>query len=120
MMAHMWHIGELVYIRHIKIVERLKGQLLQKGYDPETVEEQAIQFLRNAGLIHPDELELTPLGEQRNQMTPEQRAIDRKVRETGRLHSDYYYDHSTNKATLRVHVPKKRRHNRKSKRFQRA
>jgi hypothetical protein len=88
----------------IEIVERLKQQLLQKGYDPETVEDKAVEFLRNSGLIHPDKVELTPIGEQRNQMTPEQRAIDRQVKRTGRLPSDYYYDHSTNRAKLRPHA----------------
>jgi hypothetical protein len=45
--------------------------------------------------------ELTAKGMQRNKMTAEERAIDRASKESGKPASDYSYDPTTNRATLK-------------------
>jgi len=102
----------------MEIVERLKQQLIaDKGNSPEEAEVNAVQYLRNAGLIHPDRLELTPLGEARNSMTPEQRAISRRAKETGRSPHDYEYNSETNRATLKPHARASRNKNKRHRRY---
>ena len=45
--------------------------------------------------------ELTVKGRARDNMTAEERAIDRASKESGKSASDYTYDPTTNRATLK-------------------
>jgi hypothetical protein len=85
------------------ILKRLEQQLLDKGYDASTVEKQALQFLQNAGILDSDG-NLTDKGKERDAMTPEQRAITRASKKSGRPYWHYYYDYTMNKAKLREHT----------------
>jgi hypothetical protein len=44
---------------------------------------------------------LTPEGQRRNNMTAEERALDRAAKRSGKSTSEYIYDPRTNRATLR-------------------
>lgn len=74
------------------LVDRLSAQVGSKSF--------AIALLKKRGDLTPSG-ELTAKGMQRNKMTAEERAIDRASKESGRSASEYTYDPTTNRATLR-------------------
>ena len=74
------------------LVDRLAAQVRSKSF--------AIALLKKRGDLTPSG-ELTTKGAQRNKMTAEERAIDRASTKSGKPASDYTYDPTTNRATLR-------------------
>ena len=81
------------------LLDRLTEQLKNQGY--EYPRSSAISFLRNQGSMEQDSLELTDQGLKRQIMSPEERAIDRASKRSGRDPEDYEYNPETNRATLR-------------------
>ena len=74
------------------LIDRLSAQVGSKSF--------AIALLKKRGDLTPSG-ELTAKGMQRNKMTAEERAIDRASKESGKPASDYSYDPTTNRATLK-------------------
>ena len=74
------------------LIDRLSAQVGSKSF--------AIALLKKRGDLTPSG-ELTAKGMQRNRMTAEERAIDRASKESGRAASEYTYDPTTNRATLK-------------------
>ena len=74
------------------LIDRLSAQVGSKSF--------AIALLKKRGDLTPSG-ELTAKGMQRNRMTAEERAIDRASKESGRSASEYTYDPTTNRATLK-------------------
>jgi len=74
------------------LIDRLSAQVGSKSF--------AIALLKKRGDLTPSG-ELTAKGMQRNKMTAEERAIDRASKESGKPASDYTYDPTTNRATLK-------------------
>jgi len=74
------------------LVDRLSAQVGSKSF--------AISLLKKRGDLTPSG-ELTAKGMQRNKMTAEERAIDRASKESGKPASEYTYDPTTNRATLK-------------------
>ena len=74
------------------LIDRLSAQVGSKSF--------AIALLKKRGDLTPSG-ELTAKGMQRNKMTAEERAIDRASKESGKPASDYTYNASTNRATLK-------------------
>ena len=74
------------------LVDRLSAQVGSNSF--------AIALLKKRGDLTPSG-ELTAKGMQRNKMTAKERAIDRASKESGRSASEYTYDPTTNRATLR-------------------
>jgi hypothetical protein len=82
---------------YFDIVERLKNQLIDQGTPENHAGRFAINILKKRGVL--DDNGLTLKGKVREIMTPDQRAIDR-VRGR-RSFSDYQYNPTTNRATLK-------------------
>ena len=74
------------------LVDRLAAQVRSKSF--------AIALLKKRGDLTASG-ELTVKGRARDNMTAEERAIDRASKESGKSASDYTYDPTTNRATLR-------------------
>lgn len=74
------------------LIERLAAQVGSKSF--------AISLLKKRGDLTPSG-ELTIKGRKRDAMTAEERAIDRASKESGRSASEYTYDPTTNRATLK-------------------
>jgi len=74
------------------LIDRLSAQVGSKSF--------AISLLKKRGDLTPSG-ELTAKGMQRNKMTAEERAIDRASKESGKPASEYTYDPTTNRATLK-------------------
>ena len=74
------------------LIDRLSAQVGSKSF--------AIALLKKRGDLTPSG-ELTAKGMQRNKMTAEERAIDRASKESGHSASEYTYDPTTNRATLK-------------------
>jgi len=74
------------------LIDRLSAQVGSKSF--------AISLLKKRGDLTPSG-ELTAKGMQRNKMTAKERAIDRASKESGKPASDYSYDPTTNRATLK-------------------
>ena len=74
------------------LIDRLSAQVGSKSF--------AIALLKKRGDLTPSG-ELTAKGMQRNRMTAEERAIDRASKQSGREASEYTYDPTTNRATLK-------------------
>ena len=74
------------------LIDRLSAQVGSKSF--------AIALLKKRGDLTPSG-ELTAKGMQRNRMTAEERAIDRASKQSGRAASEYTYDPTTNRATLK-------------------
>ena len=74
------------------LVDRLAAQVRSKSF--------AISLLKKRGDLTPSG-ELTAKGRKRDAMTAEERAIDRASKESGKSASDYTYDPTTNRATLK-------------------
>jgi len=86
-----------------EILNRLIKQLKAQG--DRNASTNALSYLRKFGLIELNSLSLTEKGKIRNEMTPAQRAEDRRVKDSNNNHGDYSYDEKTNSATLKY--PKK-------------
>lgn len=74
------------------LIDRLAAQVRSKSF--------AISLLKKRGDLTPSG-ELTAKGRARDAMTAEERAIDRASKESGKPASEYTYDASTNRATLK-------------------
>ena len=74
------------------LIDRLSAQVGSNSF--------AIALLKKRGDLTPSG-ELTAKGRERNAMTAEERAIDRASKESGRTASEYTYDPTTNRATLK-------------------
>lgn len=74
------------------LVDRLAAQVRSKSF--------AIALLKKRGDLTASG-ELTAKGMRRNKMTAEERAIDRASKESGKSASEYTYDPTTNRATLK-------------------
>ena len=74
------------------LIERLAAQVGSKSF--------AISLLKKRGDLTASG-ELTAKGRKRDAMTAEERAIDRASKDSGRPASEYTYDPTTNRATLK-------------------
>ena len=74
------------------LIDRLAAQVRSKSF--------AIALLKKRGDLTASG-ELTAKGKARDAMTAEERAIDRASKESGKPASEYTYDPTTNRATLR-------------------
>lgn len=79
-----------------QLVERLVHQLGGEAHRA-----RAIAILQQRGYMMPDGVTLTEAGEKRNQMTAEERALDRASKETGKPTSAFAYDPHSNRCHLR-------------------
>ncbi len=75
-----------------ELIDRLAAQVRDRGF--------AIALLKKRGDLTASG-ELTAKGRARNRMTAKERAIDRASKESGRPASEYTYDPTTNRATLK-------------------
>jgi hypothetical protein len=75
-----------------ELVDRLTAQVRDRGF--------AIALLKKRGDLTASG-ELTARGRARNKMTAKERAIDRASKESSRPASEYTYDPTTNRATLK-------------------
>jgi len=74
------------------LIDRLAAQVGSKSF--------AIALLKKRGDLTASG-ELTARGQKRDAMTAEERAIDRASKESGRPASEYTYNPTTNRATLK-------------------
>ena len=74
------------------LIDRLAAQVRSKSF--------AIALLKKRGDLTASG-ELTAKGRARDKMTAEERAINRASKESGKPASDYSYDPTTNRATLK-------------------
>ncbi len=86
-MATMKHMGRG------ELIDRLAAQVGSR--------ELAVGILQKRGHLYPGTEKYTPEGMKRNQMTAEERAIDRAAKATGAKKSDLTYNPRTNRATRR-------------------
>lgn len=82
------------------ILERLVSQLMAKGMTRQNAISVATRRLQQSGNLD-SRGKPTAKGTVRGMMTPEQRAIDRAIKERGGSYTDYVYDPKTNRATKR-------------------
>ena len=80
-----------------QLIDRLASQVGSKSL--------AIEILKKRGHLEEDGKTLTPLGAERNSMTAEERAIDRRARSSGETPDKYSYNPATNKAVIKKHLP---------------
>lgn len=83
------------------ILKRLVSQLKEKGMNDSKAYPVAISQLQKAGVLKAGSTELTPLGAVRDQMSAEERAIDRAAKYSGRNPEEFVYSSKTNRATLK-------------------
>tara|TARA_R110002072_G_scaffold86749_1_gene195693 strand:- start:290 stop:565 length:276 start_codon:yes stop_codon:yes gene_type:complete len=76
-----------------QLIERLSAQVGNR--------DMAVSILQDRGMLLPGTETLTKKGMMRNSMTAEERAIDRAATRSGRSESDYVYNSTTNRATLK-------------------
>ena len=79
-----------------------KGQLLERLAAQVGDRKLAIAILQKRGHLKADGKTYTEEGRKRNAMTASERAKDRAVKKSGGQMSDYVYDPSTNRATLKT------------------
>ena len=60
----------------------------------------AVKILQKRGMLYPGTETLTEKGKLRNEMTAEERAIDRAVNLSGKHKSEYIYNSKTNNVKL--------------------
>lgn len=89
------------------ILDRLKYQLKQKGFNDKSANAIAISGLQKSGNLKKGSTEPTDKGTKRGLMTPGGRAKDRAIKYSGkgRKPSEYKYNKKTNLATLRKKKP---------------
>ena len=78
-----------------------KGQLIDRLAAQVGNRDTAIKILQDRGHLMADGKTYTAAGEKRNNMTAEERAIDRATTKTGKQKSAYTYNPKTNTATLK-------------------
>jgi hypothetical protein len=78
-----------------------KGQLIDRLAAQVGNRDTAIKILQDRGHLMADGKTYTAAGEKRNNMTAEERAIDRATTKTGKPKSAYSYNPKTNTATLK-------------------
>lgn len=76
-----------------QLVDRLAAQVKSKPL--------AVNILKKRGDLKADGKTLTKKGEKRDNMTAEERAIDRATKKSGRKAAEYKYNPRTNRATLK-------------------
>ena len=76
------------------------GQLINRLAMQVGSREAAIALLQKRGHLEKDGKTFTAEGARRNEMTAEERAIDRASRATGKPKNYFYYDKSKNSAKL--------------------
>lgn len=76
-----------------QLIDRLAAQVGSRSL--------ALGLLEKRGMVHPNTETLTAKGEARNNMTAEERAIDRASKISGAAPSKYAYNVKTNRATLK-------------------
>jgi hypothetical protein len=78
-----------------------RGQLIDRLAAQVGNRDAAIKILQERGHLKADGKTFTTEGARRNQMTAEERALDRVSKKTGREPQDFRYNRSTNRATLK-------------------
>jgi hypothetical protein len=78
-----------------------RGQLIDRLAAQVGNRDAAIKILQERGHLKADGKTFTAEGARRNQMTAEERALDRVSKKTGREPQDFRYNRSTNRATLK-------------------
>ena len=76
-----------------QLIERLSAQVGNR--------DMAVSILQDRGMLLPGTETVTKKGMMRNSVTAEERAIDRAATRSGRSESDYVYNSTTNRATLK-------------------
>jgi hypothetical protein len=84
-----------------------KGQLIDRLTAQVGSREMAIGLLKKRGQLKADGKTLTAKGRERNNMTAEERAKDRASKESGKPVSNYNYDKSTNRTSVKNKNKKK-------------
>lgn len=84
-----------------KILDRLVGQLQDKGHSKSAAYAIATKALQKSGNLKKGTTEPTAKGVRRGNMTAGQRAIDRASKASGKSPSKYKYSSKTNRATLK-------------------
>tara|TARA_R100001086_G_scaffold114317_1_gene58410 strand:+ start:243 stop:527 length:285 start_codon:yes stop_codon:yes gene_type:complete len=75
-----------------KLIDRLSVQVGNR--------DMAVKILQKRGMLYPGTETLTEKGKLRNEMTAEERAIDRAVNLSGKHKSEYIYNPKTNNVKL--------------------
>lgn len=83
-----------------QLLDRLIGQLRDKGMSEDKARATAIEVLTKSGSLDQDQ-NLTEKGMRRQAMGASGRAKDRAAKLSGRDPSEYKYDPVTNRATLK-------------------
>jgi len=78
-----------------------KGQLIDRLTAQVGNRETAIKLLQDRGQLKADGKTFTAAGELRNNMSAQERAIDRATTKSGKPKNAYSYDPKTNSATLK-------------------
>jgi hypothetical protein len=78
-----------------------RGQLIDRLAAQVGNRDTAIKILQDRGHLKKDGETFTPEGLKRNNMTAEERALDRAVTKTGKPKSSFKYNPSKNLATLK-------------------
>jgi hypothetical protein len=78
-----------------------RGQLIDRLAAQVGNRDAAVKILQERGHLKADGKTFTAEGARRNQMTAEERALDRVSKKTGREPQDFRYNRSTNRATLK-------------------
>jgi hypothetical protein len=76
-----------------QLIDRLAAQVGDRA--------RAVAILQARGHLYPGTEKLTPAGRARDQMTAEERALDRAARATGQPASAFAYDPTTNRARIK-------------------
>jgi hypothetical protein len=76
-----------------QLIDRLAAQVGSRSI--------ALGLLEKRGMVHPGTEKLTTKGEERNNMTAGERAVDRASKLSGTAPSKYAYNSKTNRATLK-------------------
>lgn len=76
-----------------QLVDRLAAQVGDRAL--------AISLLQQRGHLYPGTERLTPEGQARNQMSAEERALDRATRSTGKPATAFVYDPTTNRVRIK-------------------
>jgi len=78
-----------------------KGQLIDRLAAQVGNRDMAINILKDRGDLMADGKTFTAQGAKRNNMTAEQRALDRASKRSGKEKDSYSYNPKTNRATLK-------------------
>ena len=77
------------------------GQLIEKLTEQVGDRELALKILEKRGHVYPNTDMLTEEGLLRDNMTAEERALDRAAKQTNKSPDNFIYDFTTNKAKLK-------------------